>query len=87
MPLRIVIPAAATIELWDSGMPVYTRPGDTLQTLATFYRLPLWSLSQVNQVPDDAQLMPGQRVIIPRNLVPPPLPSNPAPSRQARSKH
>ncbi|MFZ0114336.1 MAG: LysM peptidoglycan-binding domain-containing protein [Xanthobacteraceae bacterium] len=87
VPIHYMVPADAAIELWDSGMPVYTRPGDTLQTLATFYRLPLWSLSQVNQVPDDAQLMPGQRVIIPRNLVPPPLPSNPAPSRQARWKH
>jgi hypothetical protein len=87
VPIHYVVPADAAIELWDSGMPVYSRPGDTLQTLAAFYRVPLWSLSQVNQVPDDAQLMPGQRVIIPRNLVPPPLPSNPAPHRQARSKH
>jgi hypothetical protein len=86
VPIHYLVPADAAIELWDSGMPVSTRPGDTLQTLAAFYRVPLWSLAQINQVPDDAQLVPGQRVIVPRNLVPPPLPSNPAPARQARSK-
>jgi len=70
VPVRYVVPADATIELWDSGMPVFARSGDTLQTLAAFYHVPLWSLTQVNQVPDNAPLEPGQRVIVPRHLVP-----------------
>ena len=68
VPLRFVVPTDAAIELWDSGTPVVARSGDTLQTLAALYRVPLWSLTQTNQVPDDALLVPGERVIIPRHL-------------------
>ncbi len=82
VPIRYVVPADATIELWDSGMPVFARSGDTLQAISTFYRVPLWSLTQINQVPDSAALPPGQRIIVPRQLVPPaPLPTQP-PSRR-----
>ena len=38
--------------------------GDTLQTLAAQYRLPLWSLTQVNKMADSAQLAAGQRVVV-----------------------
>ena len=41
-PLNYVVPPDAdAIELWDSGMPVFARPGDTLQTIAGLYRVPL----------------------------------------------
>jgi hypothetical protein len=30
-------------------MPVFARSGDTLQTIAALYHLPLWSLSQINK--------------------------------------
>jgi pimeloyl-ACP methyl ester carboxylesterase len=85
MPLHYVVPADAAIELWDSGMPVLARPGDTLQTLAAFYRVPLWSLSQINQVPDDALLVPGQRVIVPRHLGSP-APTPPTAAAKAPSR-
>ena len=85
MPLHYVVPAGAAIELWDSGMPVLARPGDTLQTLAAFYRVPLWSLSQINQVPDDALLVPGQRVIVPRHLGSP-APTPPTAAAKAPSR-
>lgn len=68
-PLRFVVPANATIELWDGGTPVFARSGDTLQTLATSYHVPLWSLTQINKLSDYATIAPGQRVIIPRHLV------------------
>src|SRR5262249_39369812 len=29
-PIRYVVPVDAPLELWDSGMPVFARPGDTL---------------------------------------------------------
>ena len=45
MPLRIVIPATASIELWDSGLPVSAHAGDTLQSLAATYHVPLWALA------------------------------------------
>ena len=70
MPLHYVVPPNTEIELWDSGMPVVARPGDTLQTLATLHHVPLWSLTQINQEPESTPLIPGQRVVIPRHLVP-----------------
>jgi hypothetical protein len=57
--------------LWDSGTPQLARPGDTLQTLAALNNVPLWSLAQVNQVSDSAPLSVGQRILVPRRLVPP----------------
>jgi predicted alpha/beta-hydrolase family hydrolase len=70
VPLRYVVPPNTAIELWDSGTLVVARPGDTLQKLATLRHLPLWSLTQINREPDSTPLVPGQRVIIPRHLVP-----------------
>jgi pimeloyl-ACP methyl ester carboxylesterase len=70
IPLRYVVPANAEIELWDSGTPVIARPGDTLQTIAEFYHLPLWSITQMNKGSDNTPLVPGERIIVPRHLVP-----------------
>jgi thioesterase superfamily protein/LysM domain-containing protein len=70
VPLRYVVPPGTAVELWDSGMPVVARPGDTLQKLAALRHLPLWALTQINREPDSLPLVPGQRVIIPRHLVP-----------------
>ena len=59
------------IDLWDSGMPVFARPGDTLQTIAALYHVPLWSLTQANKgVAESAPLVPGERVVVPRHLMP-----------------
>jgi hypothetical protein len=71
MPLRYVVPPGAPLVLWDSGTPQPARSGDTLQTLAALNNVPLWSLTQVNQVSDSAPLSVGQRVLVPRRLVPP----------------
>ncbi len=73
-PLRYAVPPKEPIELWDSGMVIAARPGDTLQGLASEYHLPLWSLTQVNPGPDNAPLMPGQHVVIPRHLAVAPAP-------------
>jgi hypothetical protein len=69
-PLHIAIPAAALIELWDSGLPVLARAGDTLQTLAATYHVPVWALAQVNRTSEQAALTKGERIIVPRYLVP-----------------
>jgi hypothetical protein len=71
LPLRYIVPPNSAIELWDSGMPVVARPGDTLVTLAALYHVPLWSLTQINQESESTPLIPGQRVVVPRHLVPP----------------
>jgi hypothetical protein len=77
LPLRYVVPPDAPIELWDSGTPQSARSGDTLQRLAASNHVPLWSLTQVNQYSDDAPLSQGQRVLVPRRLVPPPVATAP----------
>ncbi len=70
-PLRYVVPPKEQIELWDSGTAIAARSGDTLKTLAQQYGLPLWALTQINQrIPETAPLAAGQRVIIPRHLLP-----------------
>jgi hypothetical protein len=70
LPLRYVVPPSAAIDLWDSGMPVFARPGDSLQTIATLYHVPLWSVTQANKGADNTPLVPGERVVVPRRLVP-----------------
>jgi hypothetical protein len=52
-------------------MPVFARPGDTPQTIAGLYRVPLWSLTQVNKgLMENAPLVPGERVLVPHHLMP-----------------
>lgn len=70
MPIRYVVPPDAAVDLWDSGTPAFVRAGDTLETLAVNYRVPLWALTQINQIPEGAALVANQRVIVPRHLVP-----------------
>jgi hypothetical protein len=75
IPLRIDIPSTASIELWDSGLPVSANAGDTLPTLATTYHVPLWVLTQVNNLSEAAALTKGARIIVPRYLIPTAAPS------------
>ena len=70
VPLRYVVPPGATIDLWDSGMAVFAHPGDTLQTIAASHHVPLWSVTQMNKGADNTPLVPGERIIVPRHLVP-----------------
>jgi hypothetical protein len=71
LPIRYVVPPKEPIELWDSGTSVFARPGDSLQSIATTYRVPLWSVTQINRGADRTPLVPGERVIVPRHLEPP----------------
>jgi hypothetical protein len=71
VPLRYVVPSDAPLELWDSGTQQLARSGDTLQRLAALNGVPLWSLTQANQYADSAPLSVGQRILVPRRLVPP----------------
>jgi hypothetical protein len=70
LPLNYVVPPNAAIDLWDSGMSVFARPGDSLQTIAALYHVPLWSVTQVNKGAEKTPLVPGERVIVPRHLAP-----------------
>ncbi|MGB7119457.1 MAG: LysM domain-containing protein, partial [Bradyrhizobium sp.] len=70
VPIRCVVPVKADIDLWDSGMAVFARPGDSLQSIASAYRVPLWSVMQINKGADRTALVPGERVVVPRHLEP-----------------
>jgi hypothetical protein len=74
VPIHLEVPADAAIELWDSGLPVQAHAGDTLKTLAVAYHLPLWSLAQINSMPETAALDEGQRIVVPRHLFPMAMP-------------
>jgi hypothetical protein len=78
-PLRLIVPPGVPIELWDSGLAISAHAGDTLQTIATTYHVPLWALTQINKVSDTAALTEGQRIVIPHH-VGQKLPSSPAPN-------
>jgi LysM repeat protein len=68
VPLRLVFPSTGPIELWDSGVPVQARAGDTVQSLAAAYHVPAWAVAQINQKPENASLSEGQRIVIPRYI-------------------
>ena len=70
VPLRYVVPPGKPIELWDSGTAMTARAGDTLLKLAELHHVPVWSLTQINRMAENAPLTAGQRVIIPRHLLP-----------------
>ena len=71
VPLRYVVPADTLVELWDSGVRMPVRRGDTMESIAAANRVPLWSLAQSNSLPENATLTPGQSIIVPRHLTPP----------------
>jgi len=74
VPLRYLVPANSLVELWDSGMRVPVRRGDTMESIAAANRVPLWSIAQSNSLAENAQLTPGQSIVVPL----PSLPSAPA---------
>ncbi|MCA1514697.1 LysM peptidoglycan-binding domain-containing protein [Bradyrhizobium sp. NBAIM01] len=89
VPLRYLVPADTLVELWDSGVRVPVRRGDTMESIAAANRVPLWTLAQSNSLPENAQLTPGQTIIVPRHLTPPEPPAamavpSPAPATAGR---
>ena len=82
VPLRYVVPDKAPVDLWDSGTSVFARPGDSLQSIATTYHVPLWSVTQMNRGAERTPLVPGERIIVPRHLEPIAETSEPAASKR-----
>jgi len=68
VPLRIVFAATGPIELWDSGVAISAHTGDTLQSLAAAYHVPIWAVAQINRKSESAALSEGERVVVPRYL-------------------
>ena len=63
-------------------MAVFARPGDSLQSIASAYHVPLWSVMQVNKGAERTPLVPGERVMVPRRLEPLVVVSEPAPPKR-----
>jgi len=70
VPLRYLVPSDSLVELWDSGVRVPARKGDTLDSIAAQRRVPAWALAQSNNLSETAPLAVGQVVVIPRHLLP-----------------
>jgi hypothetical protein len=68
VPLRIVFAATGPIELWDSGVAISAHAGDTLQSLAAAYHVPVWAVAQINRKSESAALSDGERIMVPRYL-------------------
>jgi hypothetical protein len=68
VPLHIVFAATGPIELWDSGVPVTAHAGDTLQSIAAEYRVPVWAVAQINKKAEGAALGDGEHIVVPRYL-------------------
>jgi predicted alpha/beta-hydrolase family hydrolase len=81
VPLRYLVPADSSVELWDSGIRLPIRSGETLERVGAQYRLPVWSLSQANRLPERIPLFAGQEIVIPRHLLPA-EPAGPSPQRR-----
>jgi predicted alpha/beta-hydrolase family hydrolase len=71
VPLRYLVPADTLVELWDSGVRVPVRTGDTMESIAAAHHVPRWTLAQSNSLAENAPLTPGQSIIVPRHLAPP----------------
>ncbi|MDN4985157.1 LysM domain-containing protein [Bradyrhizobium sp. WYCCWR 13022] len=71
VPLRYQVPADTLVELWDSGVRIPVRAGDTMESIAAAHRVPAWAIVQSNSLEENAQLTPGQSIIVPRHLTPP----------------
>ena len=67
-PLRLVIPPGVPIELRDSGLAISAHAGDTQQTIATTYHVPLWALTQINKLSETVALTESQRIVIPHSI-------------------
>jgi hypothetical protein len=85
VPIHYVVPADSAIELWDSGRSVTARSGDSLETLAAAYRVPLWALTQANRMPDGTPIAIGTQLVVPRHLGPLAVQSSLKASGQKRS--
>lgn len=68
VPLRIVFAATGPIELWDSGVAVAARGGDTVQSVAAAYHVPAWAVAQINRKSESAALSEGEHIVVPRYL-------------------
>jgi len=54
---------------WEGGTPVTVGSGESVETIARKYGVPMSALMQTNNIANAADLRPGQRLVIPRYTV------------------
>src|SRR6516162_7684432 len=76
---------------WDGGTAITVAAGDSIDTIARRYGVPVSVIMQANNIAAPATLHPGQRLVIPRYkpsrvaTTPPPRPAVPTPAPAASS--
>ena len=78
VPIRYAPPRDTPLELWDSGLPIRAEAGDTVRSIAQKYAVPVWAVTQLNDISASTPLAPGQRLVVPRHLEPMSPAFNPA---------
>ncbi|HEX5508065.1 MAG TPA: LysM peptidoglycan-binding domain-containing M23 family metallopeptidase [Pseudolabrys sp.] len=69
---------------WNGGKPITVKQGETVETLARKYHVPVSALMQANGITHASWLRPGQRLVIPR-YVADNVETHPAVSHPART--
>lgn len=72
VPIEYPMQRGQPLELFDSGVVVSVKPGDTPTSVAARYGVPAWAIAAVNKI-DPSRPISGPQVIVPRHLdgVPP----------------
>jgi murein DD-endopeptidase MepM/ murein hydrolase activator NlpD len=76
-------PPAAGRWTWDGGTPVTVAQGDTVEGISRRYGVPPTALMHANNITAQANLYPGQQLVIPRFVANQPAASPPPPTRVA----
>jgi murein DD-endopeptidase MepM/ murein hydrolase activator NlpD len=71
---------------WNGGTPITVAPGDTLETIARRYGVPVSAIAQANNISPPATIQAGQQLVIPRYAASSPARAMPAASRSLASK-
>ena len=66
--IKYLVPSSAPIELWDGGLPVRLEPGQTIQSVASLYGVPVWAIRQASSIDDDEIVQAGRQIIVPRHI-------------------
>src|SRR6185312_10459877 len=66
--LAYVVPPNEPIQIWDTGIQVAARSGESLVGVAANYRVPVWLLAQVSKLNPNAPLEGGKQLLIPQHM-------------------
>ncbi len=66
--LTYTVPREAPIELWDSAATITVKPGETVESIASDYGVPVWAIVQINALEPGSPLAPGSTLTVPRSL-------------------